>query len=109
MEQVLLEIKFPCTILVSLKIGTTGLNAGRDEVFSDEENKPVDNRVTLTQKLQLRCTLVYDSTTKKHTEKKVQLWLRQAAIHVHVNSLTGRNTAGVSKLDLAELVVRPPT
>jgi len=32
----------------------------------------------------------------------------QAAIQVHVKSLTGRNTAGFCKLDMAEIVARPP-
>lgn len=33
----------------------------------------------------------------------------QAAIHVHVNSLTGRNTAGLSKLNIVDLVTKTPT
>lgn len=77
-------------------------------MFSDEEVKPINHRAELTKQLQMLCTLVYDTALKKFSEKKVRAIATQAAIHVHVISLTGRNTAGVSKLDLPELIARPP-
>lgn len=62
----------------------------------------------ISQKLQLRTTLIFDNVSRQYSQKKVNRRAPEAAIYVHVISQTGRNTAGICYLDLVNTISHTP-
>ena len=99
MDRLTIEIKFPCRITFSVRVGTSHCYSGKQEEFSTESVTLDSGRAEFLQPVTAVGRLFHYEGS--YSEEKVQSQLLQCYLTVYVESSSGRNIAGVCTLDLA--------
>jgi hypothetical protein len=71
-HKIKLQIKFPCSLQASLKIGTPSLTSDNEEISFGKEAQMQMGEALFENKLSPSLTVLYDSTKEIYSHKKVQ-------------------------------------